>query len=236
MIDSPAEQKTPAPPAPKSLPANIVPMAVACLLGFTTLVVSCLWLAGLVDGDSFSYLGISAAMTVGATLLWQLVEKQKGRPEGDIQPLAWIAFPFSILLFVGQTPFLARAVYPPIQDFLRGEGQVEMGYIEHPAGLRLEISFPKPLAGMRGDLKINSNYLPLDYFDAEAGLIEWPDEKTLSISVPEILARLGEKKLRSISINLRAIEAGKAGEALPGRLLYADGKRVEPQTFHPKAY
>ena len=117
MIDSPSEPQAPAPVAPKNLPANIVPLAALCLLGFAGLVVSCLWLAGLADGASFKDLGISSAMTLAASLLWQLVEKQRGRRGESIHPLAWVAFPFSILLFLGQTPFLARAVYPPIQDF-----------------------------------------------------------------------------------------------------------------------
>ena len=79
MIDSPSEPQAPAPVASKNLPANIVPLAALCLLGFAGLVVSCLWLTGLVDGASFKDLGISAAMTLAASLLWQLVEKQRGR-------------------------------------------------------------------------------------------------------------------------------------------------------------
>ena len=58
--------------------------------------------------------------------------------------------------------------------------------------------------------------------------------ETLSIAVPEIIARLGEKKIDSISVNLRAVGSGKAAEKTPGRLLYADGQRVEPQTLQPR--
>ena len=205
MIDSPSEPQAPVPVAPKNLPANIVPLAALCLLGFAGLVVSCLWLAGLADGASFKDLGISSAMTLAASLLWQLVEKQRVRRGESILPVAWVAFPFSILLFLGQTPFLARAVYPPIQNFFLRDGQGETRYVERPDGLKLEISFPKPLAGVQGDLRINSTYLPLYCFKEEAGLIKWPRTKTLSISVPEILARIGEKKINSIRVNLRAV-------------------------------
>ena len=234
MIDSPSEPQAPAPVAPKNLPANIVPLAALCLLGFAGLVVSCLWLAGLADGASFKDLGISSAMTLAASLLWQLVEKQRGRRGESIHPVAWVAFPFSILLFLGQTPFLARAVYPPIQDFFLRDGQVETRYVERPGGLKLEISFPRPLAGVQGDLRINSTYLPRDCFKEEAGLIKWPRTKTLSISVPEILARIGEKKIDSISVNLGAVGSGETVKKMPGRLLYADGQRVEPQTLQPR--
>ncbi len=234
MIDSPSEPQAPVPVAPKNLPANIVPLAALSLLGIAGLVVSCLWLAGLVDGASFKDLGISSAMTLAASLLWQLVEKQRGRGGENIHPLAWVAFPFSVLLFLGQTPFLARAVYPPIQDFFLRDGQVQTRYVERPDGLKLEISFPKPLAGVQGDLQINSTYLPFDCFKEEAGLIKWPRTKTLSISVPEILARIGEKKIDSISVNLRAVGGEETAEKMPGRLLYANGQRVEPQTLQPR--
>ena len=120
------------------------------------------------------------------------------------------------------------------RDFFLRDGRVETRYVERPGGLKLEISFPKPLAGVQGDLRINSTYLPLDCFKEEAGLIKWPRAKTLSIAVPEILARLGEKKIDSISVNLRAVGSRKAGEKMPGRLLYADGQRVEPQTLQPR--
>jgi hypothetical protein len=236
MTDSPVEPRAPAEPAPKNIPINIVPLASLFLLGFAGIVVTCLWLAGMVTGDSFIDLGISSAMTLGAALLWQLVEKQRGRPGEDIQPIAWVAFPFSILLFLGQTPFLARAIYPPIQDFFLKDGQVETRYVERPDGLKLELSFPKPLASARGDLRINSSYLPLDCFSEEAGLVKWPRERVLVISVPEILARLGEKRVDSISLNLRAVKSPDEEQKLPGRLLYADGRRVEPQTIHPGEY
>ena len=107
-------------------------------------------------------------------------------------------------------------------------------FFPNPDGLKLEISFPKPLAGVQGDLRINSTYLPLDCFKEEAGLIKWPRTKTLSISVPEILARIGEKKIDSISVNLGAVGSGETAEKMPGRLLYANGQRVEPQTLQPR--
>ncbi|MCH2580890.1 MAG: hypothetical protein MK133_06795, partial [Planctomycetes bacterium] len=66
------------------------------------------------------------------------------------------------------------------------------------------------------------------------GLIKWPRTKTLSISVPEILARIGEKKIDSISVNLRAVGSCETAEKMPGRLLYANGQRVEPQTLQPR--
>ena len=194
MIDSPSEPQAPAPVAPKKLPANIVPLAALCLLVFAGLVVSCLWLAGLVDGASFKDLGISSAMTLAAALLWQLVEKQRGRGDEDIHPLAWAAFPFSILLFLGQTPFLARAVYPPIQDFFLRDGRVETRYVERPGGLKLESSFPKPLAGVQGDLRINATYLPLDCFKEEAGLIKWPRAKHFPLPFPKLSPALEKRR------------------------------------------
>ena len=234
MIDPPSEPQAPAPVAPKNLPANIVPLAALCLLGFAGLVVSCLWLAGLADGASFKDLGISSAMTLAASLLWQLVEKQRGRRGESIHPVVWVAFPFSILLFLGQAPFLVRAVYPPIQDFFLRDGQVQARYVERSTGLKLEISFPKPLKSARGDLRINSRDLTLACFKKETGLIQWPSEKTLSISVPAMLEHLGQEKIETLSLNLRALGTSGEGVELPGRLLYADGKRVSPQTLRPR--
>ena len=45
---------------------------------------------------------------------------------------------------------------------------------------------------------------------------------------------LGEKKIASISVNLRAVGSGETAEKMPGRLLYANGQRVEPQTLQPR--
>ena len=234
MVNSPADPQASPPQKARALPGNIVPLAAASILGFATLVVTCLWLLGMVDADSFGDLGISALLALGASLLWQVVEKQKNRARGDIHPLAWVAFPFSILLFLGQSPFLVRAVYPPIQDFFLRDGQVETRYVKRSTGLKLEISFPKPLKSVRGDLRINSRDLPLACFEKDAGLIEWPSEKTLSISVPAMLEHLGQGKIETLSLTLRALEPTGEGTKLPGRLLYADGKRVSPQTLRPR--
>ena len=234
MVDSPTDPQTSPPPETRTLPANIVPLAAAAILGFTAVIVTCLWLLGMVDGDSFGDLGISALLALGAALLWQVVEKQKSREEGDIQMLAWVAFPFSVLLFLGQAPFLVRAVYPPIQDFFLKDGQVQARYVKRSTGLKLEISFPKPLKSVRGDLRINSRDLTAACFKKEAGLIQWPSEKTLSISVPAMLEHLGQEKIETLSLNLRALGTSGEGVELPGRLLYADGKRVSPQTLRPR--
>ena len=234
MVDSPADSQASPPREARTLPTNIVPLAAAAILVFSAVIVTCLWLLGMVAGGSFGDLGISALLALGAALLWQVVEKQRSRAKDDIQPLAWVAFPFSILLFLGQAPFLVRAVYPPIQDFFLRDGQVQARYVERSTGLKLEISFPKPLKSARGDLRINSRDLTLACFKKETGLIQWPSEKTLSISVPAMLEHLGQEKIETLSLNLRALGTSGEGVELPGRLLYADGKRVSPQTLRPR--
>ena len=209
----------------------------ACTLGLAGLTVLTLWFAGLVGTDSFIDLGISAALLTAASLLWLVVDKQRDLPREEINLLAWIAFPFSILLLLGQTPFLVRAIYPPISDFLEKEGQVEARYVNHSTGLKLRISFPRPLAEGRGDLRINSTPLATEHFKEEAGLIAWPERSALSISVPEMLARLGYERIETLSLNLGVQKTGSGGETTgsPGRLRYADGDRVQPQTLRPVA-
>ncbi len=209
----------------------------ACTLGLAGLTVIVLWFAGLVGTDSFIDLGISAGLLTAASLLWLVVDKQRDRPREEINILAWAAFPFSILLLLGQTPFLVRAVYPPISDFLEKEGQVKARYVNHSSGLKLRISFPRPLAEGRGDLRINSTTLGIEHFEEEAGLIAWPERSALSISVPEMLARLGYERIETLSLNLGVQKTGSGGETTgsPGRLRYADGDRVQPQTLRPVA-
>jgi hypothetical protein len=207
----------------------------ACTLGLAGLTVLALWFAGLVGVGSFIDLGISAVLLTAASLLWLVVDKQRNLPREEINLLAWAAFPFSILLLLGQTPFLVRAVYPPISDFLEKEGQVEARYVNHSSGLKLRISFPRPLAEGRGDLRINSIPLALEHFEEEAGLIAWPERSALSISVPEMLERLGHKRIETVSLNLGVQKTGGGGKTAgaPGRLRYADGDRVQPQTLRP---
>lgn len=235
MTHSPGDSPVPPGAQPRTLPRNLVPLAAACTLLLAGLTVTALWLAGLVGGDSFVDLGISALLMTGASILWLVVDKQRNRPRGEINPLAWAAFPFSVLLFLGQTPFLVRAVYPPISDFLEKNGQVQARYVKHSTGLKLKISFPRPLADGHGDLRINSTDLALEHFEEKAGLITWADSSTLSISVPEMLNRLGYERIESISLNLGLQGTGTPGAAAntPGRLRYADGERVQPQTLRP---
>lgn len=235
MTQSPAD--SPPPPATQSrtLPRNIVPLMAACTLGLAGLTVLALWFAGLVGTDSFIDLGISAALLTVASLLWLVVDRQRHLPREEINLLAWIAFPFSILLLLGQTPFLVRAIYPPISDFLEKEGQVEARYVNHSTGLKLRISFPRPLAEGRGDIRINSTPLGPEHFEEEAGLITWPERSALSISVPEILKQLGYQRIETVSLNLGVQLTGDAGKEAgsPGRLRYANGERVQPQTLRP---
>ena len=235
MTEPPADSPAPPETRPRTLPRNIVPLLAACTLGLAGLVVVILWLAGLVGADSFIDLGISAGLLAAASLLWLVVDRQRNLPREEINLLAWAAFPFSILLLLGQTPFLVRAVYPPISDFLEKEGQVEARYVNHSSGLKLRISFPRPLAKGHGDLRINSTTLDLEHFAEEAGLIAWPERSALSISVPEMLERLGYKRIETVSLNLGVEKTGAEGETAgsPGRLRYADGDRVQPQTLRP---
>lgn len=236
MSQSPADPPPPAAVGPRTLPRNIVPLGAACALTLAGLTVTGLWFVGLVGIDSFADLGISALLITAASILWVVVDKQRDRPREEINPLAWVAFPFSVLLFLGQTPFLVRAVYPPISDFLEKNGQVHARYVNHSTGLKLRISFPRPLASGRGNLRINSTDLDLEYFEEKAGLIEWPDKSTLSIAVPEILAQLGYEKIESISLNLGLQVTGtpETETKVPGRLMYANGERVQPQTLRPE--
>ncbi|MEE3199602.1 MAG: hypothetical protein VX254_06170 [Planctomycetota bacterium] len=235
MTQSPADPPPPPATRPRALPRNIVPLMAACTLGLAGLTVLALWFAGLVGTDSFIDLGISAALLTVASLLWLVVDRQRHLPREEINLLAWIAFPFSILLLLGQTPFLVRAIYPPISDFLEKEGQVEARYVNHSTGLKLRISFPRPLAEGRGDLRINSTPLGPEHFEEEAGLITWPERSALSISVPEILKQLGYQRIETVSLNLGVQLAGDTGKEAgsPGRLRYADGERVQPQTLRP---
>ena len=70
---------------------------------------------------------------------------------------------------------------------------------------------------------------------APAGLITWPERSALSISVPEMLKQLGYQRIETVSLNLGVQLTGDAGKEAgsPGRLRYADGERVQPQTLRP---
>ena len=74
MVDSPADSQASPPREARTLPANIVPLAAAAILVFSAVIVTSLWLLGMVAGGSFGDLGISALLALGAALLWQVVE------------------------------------------------------------------------------------------------------------------------------------------------------------------
>jgi hypothetical protein len=165
-------------------------------------------------------------MACGSIAAWELVERGSRRARPGL--LAWLAFPVAWILGVGQMPFLALAVYPPLGEFLARDGRVEALYIERTEGRRLEIRFPREIDRGRGanNLRLDDVPLPEDYQAAHADRFAWLGDRTLSIDIVAVLADLELRSASSVTIN---------ADLASVHFRYANGESVPHQRVEVRA-
>jgi len=216
-------------PPPRELPRNALPIAVAVLLGAAGLVVVALRLGGLADAESFLRLGQAAILGVAASLLWCVVERARERASAMASPWAWIAFPLALLLFFGQMPLIALAVYPPIREFFVPVPHARAYYVRRPDGTRLEIDFPRDVRPGGQNLRLDAALVPPELFRSRPELFEWRGPRTLSLAIEPLETALGIEPVRTVYVNSDSHVAGSRP------FLYAGGERAQAVSIEVEA-
>lgn len=223
------------PPAPGALPRQVLPRLVRSTLLFSTLIVGLLYFVKLVPARSFIFLAVAATLGIVASLLWKIVEAQRDRPPDEINALAWVAFPGSLLLFFAQMPLLALAIYPPIADFFEPHGHVRAYYVSRASGTWLDVDFPLDLKRQGNNLRLDDTLIPASLFTERSDLFEWRDARILSLKIEEVERELHIDPVRSISVNSDA-QAVLEDSSAARPFLYAGGERVQPITLDVAGY
>jgi len=215
-------------PKPPTLPKNVLLYAVAFIHVFALLVVSALYFVGLTPGSSFLYLLGAMGLGALASLFWLYIEKQRKRPLEEISFFAWIAFPLAMLLFFGQMPLVAIAIYPSITEFFEPHEPVQAYYVRRGDQLCLDISFPLEMKEEGNNVRLGDTVITAEFLVEHSELFQWPNSRVYSMRILEIEKQLGLPETTSVSINSDSQEVARSRIAVAFR--YAGGERVQPIT------